>query len=85
MIDQEGSASPCLQDPQKRPDAVALQKHLWLGASRRTLRRSWADTLRGRRPGASTEPVSAVVDATLAAEEDVKPPASPTKRCAAAV
>jgi hypothetical protein len=71
-----------LQDPARRPDARALQRHAWLGASRNTLRASWQDTLRGRRPGPAMEPVSAVVDATLRDMPDAAAPrpASSVKR-----
>lgn len=72
---------PCYQDPAKRPDAKMLQQHEWLGASRRTLRASWQDTLRGRRPTPAMEPVSAVVDATLRDMADpVGTSSSPTRR-----
>lgn len=69
------------KDPAKRPDAKMLQQHEWLGASRRTLRASWQDTLRGRRPTPAMEPVSAVVDATLRDMADpVGASSSPTRR-----
>lgn len=56
----------CFQkDPAKRPDAQAMRSHPWLATSRQQLKSSWQATLKGGRPTAVMEPVSAVVDATL--------------------
>lgn len=79
------AVGPAAQDPARRPDARSLQQHTWLAASRTTLRASWSDTLKGRRPTAAMEPVSAVVDATLRADAEgtaagAPPPPGPVLR-----